>query len=612
MVSHMQQALVSGRAVRSLGTGFRLGAAGIVDSALPQHGRRWKSAGKALDVAIFEVTREITVRTLSKSCRIAANLVTSLAVGLLSFTIGAFAKTPGSSSLQLLPSHSGRVLQVGTNRGKAGTFSSIQAAVNAALPGDWILIGPGVFHEKGAIDAGVRITTPGIHLRGMDRNGVVVDGTNPGYGKCSANPAAQDFGPSGGGRNGIEIFQVDGVTVENLTVCNYLADPTGNFNGNEIWWNGGDGSGLIGMGPYSGAYLTASSTFFQTAAPAAQYGIFVSNAKGPGTITNAYASNMGDSGFYIGACADCNAVLRFVHAQNNPQGFSGSNSGGHLVLEDSEWDHNQAGIVPSSLAIFDLPSPQNGACPNDPDDSCTLIQRNWIHDNNNPNTPANGLASTVPVGTGIVLSGSQNDTVQNNLLTNNGSWGIMVSDYADFSVSVPPLPFPTFCQGGEIAFPPPSPFDQLYGPTVPCFFHAFGNRIKGNLFLDNGLFKNETNGDLANAVLTYPTNNCFDGNIDLRTWKPTSSPSDLQSPSVAGTCGKPWYPDTIQEESLIEELGCASIGAPSLCVNLPFPLNPPPSYPLPATVKLLPIPHEQSMPNPCAGVPDNSWCETTN
>jgi hypothetical protein len=121
----------------------------------------------------------------------------------------------------------------------------------------------------------------------------------------------------------------------------------------------------------------------------------------------------------------------------------------------------------------------------------------------------------------------------------------------------------------------------------------------------NGSFGNATNGDLADAVLPYPTNNCFRDNIDLLTWNPTSSPRDIQSPSVAGTCGKPWNPDTVQEVSLTEELGCASLG---LCTGLPFPLNPPPSYPVPTQVKLLPIPHEPSMADPCAGVPQNSWC----
>ena len=345
-----------------------------------------------------------------------------------------------------------KVLHVGTYQGKAGEYSTIQAAVDAASPGDWILIAPGTYHEKGNPLAGVWISTPGIHLRGMDRNKVVVDGTNAGYGTCSPNPAAQDFGVNWAGRNGIEIYQADGVTIENLTACNFLGDYQGN-NGNQVWWNGGDGSGLIGMGPYYGSYLTASSTFYQSGNPnVAQYGIFVSNAKGPGTVEYSYASNMGDSGFYIGACADCNATLHFVHAEYNPQGFSGSNSGGHLVIEDSEWNDNQAGIVPSSLAVYDPPSPQNGACPNDLNASCTIIQRNYIHDNNNPNTPANSLAATTAVGTGIILSGSQNDTVQFNYIANNGSWGVLVTDYADYTPG--PVP-PSYCQGGEIDFTPP-------------------------------------------------------------------------------------------------------------------------------------------------------------
>ena len=35
------------------------------------------------------------------------------------------------------------------------------------------------------------------------------------------------------------------MSIENLTVCNFL---TGRGDaGNEIWWNGGDGSGEIGL-----------------------------------------------------------------------------------------------------------------------------------------------------------------------------------------------------------------------------------------------------------------------------------------------------------------------------------------------------------------------------
>ena len=54
----------------------------------------------------------------------------------------------------------------------------------------------------------------------------------------------QDFGPNGAegsGRNGVEVFKAEGVSVENLTACNFLEGRA--EGGNEIWFNGGDGSG---------------------------------------------------------------------------------------------------------------------------------------------------------------------------------------------------------------------------------------------------------------------------------------------------------------------------------------------------------------------------------
>ena len=92
---------------------------------------------------------------------------------------------------------------VGTYRGRAGTYRSVQAAVNAARPGDWILIAPGDYHEHGSSDphhpAGVYVTTPGIHIRGLDRNHTVVDGTT--YRRpapCTGDAAAP--GPRAQGR----------------------------------------------------------------------------------------------------------------------------------------------------------------------------------------------------------------------------------------------------------------------------------------------------------------------------------------------------------------------------------------------------------------------------
>src|SRR5205085_3904668 len=108
--------------------------------------------------------------------------------------------------------------------------------------------------------------------------------------------------------------------------------------GNEIWFNGGDGSGQIGMHAYRGDYITATSTYSNgTEEPRGEYGIFASNADGPGTIDHSYASNMGDAAYYIGACPNCNATLIHAHAQSSALGYSGTNSGGNLTIRDSEF-----------------------------------------------------------------------------------------------------------------------------------------------------------------------------------------------------------------------------------------------------------------------------------
>ena len=81
-----------------------------------------------------------------------------------------------------------KVLLVGSYKGIPGKHKFIQAAVNAAKRGDWILVGPGDYKTKTgykvpgepALSAGVLITKPNIYLRGMNRNTVIVDGTKPG------------------------------------------------------------------------------------------------------------------------------------------------------------------------------------------------------------------------------------------------------------------------------------------------------------------------------------------------------------------------------------------------------------------------------------------------
>ena len=108
------------------------------------------------------------------------------------------------------------------------------------------------------------------------------------------------------------------------------------------------GSGKIGLAGYRGSYLTATSTYFGTEGTAAQYGIFSSDAEGPGSWSQLYASNFNDSGMYVGACHQvCDVTISHAWMEYDALGYSGTNSGGAVVIEDSEFDENEDSVTPT-------------------------------------------------------------------------------------------------------------------------------------------------------------------------------------------------------------------------------------------------------------------------
>ena len=263
----------------------------------------------------------------------------------------------------------------GTVRHVPADYPTIQAAVDAAEPGDLVLVDRGVYREE------VTVTTPSLVIRGADRNETIIDG---------------EFVRG----NGITVL-ADAVAVENLTARHAVL--------NGFFWTGVTG--------FRGSYLTAYNN--------GDYGIYAFGST-DGVFEDSYASGSPDSGFYIGQCYPCRIVIRRVVAESNGLGFSGTNAGGQLYLVSSIWRNNRAGIVPASLDV-ELDPPQREA----------VYAANLVIDNNNVAAPAIPINS-VAFGNGILLAGSVNDTVIRNVVIDHAGHGILASPIQDRNY-YPPL-----------------------------------------------------------------------------------------------------------------------------------------------------------------------------
>ncbi len=259
------------------------------------------------------------------------------------------------------------------------THPTIQAAVDAARPGDLVLISPGVYREA------VVVRTPFVTIRGLDRNRVVLDGGDE-----------LD--------NGI-LAAADGVAVENLTVRRYVVNGV-------LFTRAYDADDPVNAPPlrgYRASYVTAHNN--------QQYGIYAFFAR-DGLIEHSYASGHPDSGVYIGQCKPCDAVVRDVVAERNAIGYSGTNASGGLTIVDSVWRANRVGMTPNSQNLEKL-SPQGDI----------VIVGNLVVDNDEPGAPATPEGA---FGFGIAVSGGQRNVVLRNRVVGNSNVGIAVADLNEF------------------------------------------------------------------------------------------------------------------------------------------------------------------------------------
>jgi Right handed beta helix region len=318
-------------------------------------------------------------------------------------------------------------------------YPTIEAAIAAAAKGDVILLAAGKY------DGGITVPEDklGITIRGEDRNTVVFDG--------------------GGIRsNAIEV-EADGVALENLSAHDFVE--------NGFYWDG-----VVG---FVGRYLTVWNVGL--------YGVYAISSRS-GIVEQSFVSGAADAAFYIGECQPCDTVVRSVTARLSAVGYSGTNAGGNLVVEDSLFELDEVGILPNSYDVGLEQPPQRGA----------TFRRNTVRGTGTAATPrATPLGGFRGIGIGII--GGVGNLVEGNEVSGSARYGIVVVPAIDRDAS-----------------------------WVPADNRVTGNRVSSSAV-----------ADLALAAGSGP-GNCFVGNTaavldppNLAAACPTDGGSDAVAAAIA-------------------------------------------------------------------------------
>jgi Periplasmic copper-binding protein (NosD) len=378
---------------------------------------------------------------------------------------------------------------------------TIQAAVDKANPGDLVMIESGTYTEEITVD------TPRLTIRGVDRNGVVLDG----------NDALN---------NGITVT-AGGVTIENLTVHGYL------FNG--IVFNGAgsgdddDGATPDASGEVYGsgnAVLDGYRVGYVTSYDNGLYGIYAFSSRN-GEIDHTLTSGHPDSGVYVGQCSPCNVVIHDVISERNAIGYYGTNASGGVYVINSIFRHNRLGLTPNSQKMEEL-SPQVE----------TVVAGNLVIDNADPDTPAvaNGF-----FGGGIAVGGGTKDVIVRNRVQGHTSYGIGLVSLNPFE------PENNRVEGNVLT---DNAIDLVYAPSA-AVRDAAGNCFTGNTFESSSPLSIETVLPCGSpATVSYPVPApelaaAPDG-VDYRTMRapdPQPSMPDAATAPAASLPAQPVFPD---------------------------------------------------------------------
>jgi len=352
---------------------------------------------------------------------------------------------------------------------------SIRAAIASALPGDRIIVMPGVYKEgvPGDLNA-LTITMDGIKLvgRSTPENPVVLENAGEqsfGVWVSPANsagpgPEANDETPPCGSDHSI----IHGFSIQGFTLRGFLKH---------------------------GLHLACVDGFHishNVSVDNAVYGLFPVLSRNGFLTHNVVRGTSLDAGIYVGQSDS--VVVADNRSENNLIGLEVENSRLCAVLSN-ELSNNTLGILVDILPFLIEKTQEK-----------TLVAHNKVHNNNRANTGVPGdITAVIPSGTGILLLGGHTATVTLNEVEDNGFTGIAVA---------------SLCLGLALQGAPCTGLDVDPDPQ--------GNRIVSNELENNGtLAQSNPLFDSLRADLIWDgsgTDNCWSEN-EFSTSTPPLLPS---------------------------------------------------------------------------------------
>lgn len=331
--------------------------------------------------------------------------------------------------------------------------SSIRAALARALPGDRILVLPGIYKEgaPGDLNA-LTITIDNLELLGLSTpaNPVVLE-----------NAGAQSFGvwvsPANSAGPGPEADD---------------EHPPCGFDGSLIHGFSINGFTLRGFQKH-GLHLACVDGFNisnNVSEDNAVYGLFPVISRNGFLTHNVVRGTSLDAGIYVGQSDS--VVIAGNRSENNLIGLEVENSRNCSVL-GNELSGNTLGILVDILPSL-IKKTQD----------TTLVANNKVHDNNRVNTGEPGdITAVIPSGTGILVLGGHAATVTLNNVENNGFTGIAVASLC-LGLALQGLP----CTGLDVE-PDPSANhiilnDLVNNGTIPEPNNPFFDSIRADLIWD--------------------------------------------------------------------------------------------------------------------------------